>query len=135
MMRSVAIAAVALLAGCAGTPNSYMASPLSNEAGAVVALDIIGFVSTETTPAHGPIVVQRAAGDTVVGPVLIQDLQQAGFTIADKGRHRLVYEITQLPDGTVLRVTFDHASAARLYHRLGDQLEPSGPFSIRGGRA
>jgi hypothetical protein len=126
-----AVASAVALAGCASTPTSSVSTPLSDEASAVMASDITGFVGTETKPTRGPIVVEQAAGDSAIWVALVQDLQEAGYTVADSASHKLTYEVSVLSDGTVLRVTFDHASAARMYHAIGGQLEPSGPFSVR----
>jgi hypothetical protein len=130
-MRCVVLTMAVALAGCASPAPSYVAAPLSDEASAVMAVDITGFVGTETKPARGTIVVEQAEGDSAIWVALVQDLQQAGYTVADRGPHKLTYEVSVLPEGTVLRATFDHATAARMYHGIGGQLEPSGPFAVR----
>jgi hypothetical protein len=124
--------ASAALAGCSALPASTMQQPgLSAEGGAAIAADITSFIGTEIRPANGPIALQMAGNDGLVGPVLAIDLQQVGYHLTDgPARHHLSYTVTSLSDGTVLRVMLDQITAGRLYRPVAGRLDPAGPFSV-----
>ncbi len=126
------IAACAVLSACAPQLSGQVA-PMSAEDASEAAGDIAAFVRQRARPSDGPIAVTHALSDTVLWPVLADDLRAAGYTVANGGgAHQLRYAVASLPAGMVLRAALDKASAARLYQPAVDgPMTPSGPMSVQ----
>jgi hypothetical protein len=90
------------------------------------------FVGQQTRPSNGPIAVLHPPGDTVLWPLVADDLRTAGYTVTDgQAAHHLRFAVISLPDGTVLRARLDTVSLAQLYHaEPTGMLAPSGPATI-----
>jgi hypothetical protein len=129
-MRRAVFMLCGCLVGCVPPPQSYVA-PLSPEGAAVAAYDIVVFTEAHARPKAGPISVLQPVGDTVLWPVLTNDLRARGYTVTAAGRRQLRYSVSFLAEGTFLRVSLGSVSAARLYHQEPNaQLAPSGPFTV-----
>src|SRR5689334_15104117 len=131
-MRALVLASAMAVAACSQQMPGYV-EPVSSETAARMSYDIADLIKSNTKPASGAIAIDKPAGDVMIAPALATDLEADGFQVSDHGRHHLSYVVTTIPDGVVLRLFFDHWSAARLYQSSGAMSAPAGPFSIQGG--
>lgn len=129
-MRQISIICALLVTACTSGLQGYVTS-LSPQAGARAADDISQFVQQSLRPSEGPIIVSQPEDDKVVGPILIEDLKAAGYTIGSgRGAHHLRYAVSMLQADVLLRATIDTRAAARLYTVVGNDIQPSGPFTV-----
>jgi hypothetical protein len=131
-MRPVILASIFGLAACSQQLPAYV-DPVSPEAAARMSFDMADLIKATVKPASGAIDISKPADDVTVAPGLVTDLEAAGFTVADTGKHHLSYQVMTIPAGLALRLSFDDWSAARPYTVDGAMSTPAGPFSIQGG--
>lgn len=135
MIRGACLLSAIALSACATEPSfSGYVTPLSPDAGIHIANDITAFVAERVPSGTAQISVQEPQDDTIVGPVLIGELQSAGYQVTShQAKHALRYEVATISEGTFLRIALDHWDAARLYGLApdGKSLIATGPFSVR----
>lgn len=99
----------------------------------VLAASITDLVARRVSHSAGPIRLDAADGDGLLGPELARSLEGAGYRLADAGRgYRISYRVASLNEGILVRVGLNGAQAARVYARGREGvLTPRGPFSLR----
>lgn len=123
------------LAACAasGMRTTYVA-PLSNAQDArTLANNIAMFVVRQVPDRSKPIFLVPSKPDNAIAPMLAHALEANGYQIGQHG-HRLVYWVTPLAGGELVRMQLDDAAvASRLFSRHNGQLRAVGPYAVREG--
>jgi hypothetical protein len=124
--------AVLSATACTAAPYQSYVGGIEPSAVPRVAADMAALVRARIKPGDGAIQLEQPANDQTIGPVLLADLRDSGFTVVKSGgRHRVRYVASLLGSDIMTRISVDRADAARLYRdKIGVGLSPLGPFAV-----
>ena len=119
--------------GVGSDTGSSVSTAIEPEDAPVLAASITDLVARRVSNSAGPLRLEAADDDGLLGPELAKALEGAGYRLADTGRgYRVSYRIASLSDGVLVRVGLNGAHAARVYARGREGvLTPRGPYSLR----
>jgi type IV secretion system protein TrbH len=141
-VRSIALAAVLALGGCAAAqPGVSYVTEVTPADAAVLASDMADLIGRRLPAASSTLMPEpppESQAGNALTPALRAALAGAGFTLAEPrtqtvpGAHSLRYLVTPLDGGVLVRLEVDRSAASRWYVRnSAGALQPGSPFTVR----